>query len=902
MVRNKLAAAILSAGLLLPGFAFALGVGEYTLKSYLNQPLDLEVELIQTKDLAPEEVIATIASPEEFARVGVERVFFLSDIRFEIEQRGDGHLVVVARSTKPVTEPFLNFLMQVQWPQGRMLREYTILLDPPLYKTGVAPTAMSEPIVVLAPPPVVAAEPIVEPVTEPAVPASDVASSAVATPVLALPPADNSLPPPPSGVVAGAVEPQPVAAPTPTQALQPAAVEGEYRVQAHDTMWEIAARHRGGANVQQTMMAIQRANEGAFIKGNINLVKKGYVLRIPAETEIQQISTAEARSAFTAQNRAWRELLDSRAAALPSEGAQLEAGKTATGKRSAKKGTGAGEVTLVAPTASAKSGKAAGGKELDALQNQLAIAEEGLDKAARENKELASRLTDLGQQVKASDKLLAMKNTQIADLQKELNRLRKEKGMPPVEAPQSVTETAVAGTAAAAAESTVVPEPAADKVVEPEQSKPAKKEIKKKPEQLSDSASSSSMLLPLAGLATLLVGGIGFWFWRRKKGTAASVSTDYAIEETHEAQIAEDLAQLQDLNLGDNDASDLGDADHATTRATEGGESADPLGEADMYMAYGRFQHAADILYAALQREPERDEIRVKLADVYAEMGDTDSAREQAAAVANSKNPDIRRQAAAVLARVGGGATSATAGAAAVAEEKLPSLDDLALEFSGGKQEPVASEELSFDMPEDVAAPAAVDNALDFSLGDFSSDAGSKTGVRPKAAVDADAEEMSLDDVDFGEFTLEEEKPAAPVAAATEEFLLEDDLSLEAAGANVADEEISFAAEPAVVEESDGLTLEEEVAAAGELDLESELADLQADLADEGAGGEAAVTGGDDFDFLADSDENATKLDLARAYIDMGDAEGARDILNEVVAEGKPAQKAEAQKLLASVG
>ncbi len=888
MVRNKLAAAILSAGLLLPGFSFALGVGDYTLKSYLNQPLELEVDLIQTKDLGPEEVIATIASHEEFARVGVERVFFLSDIRFEIEQRGDGHLVVVARSTKPVTEPFLNFLMEVQWPQGRMLREYTVLLDPPLYKTGAAPTAMSEPIVVLAPPPVVAAEPVTEPVAEFAAPASDVAS-----PVLVLPPVDNSLPPPPSGVVASAVEPQPVAAATPMPALQPVAAEGEYRVQANDTMWEIAARHRGGANVQQTMMAIQRANEGAFIKGNINLVKKGYVLRIPGETEIQQISTAEARSAFATQNRAWRELLDSRAAALPSEGAQLEAGKAATVKGSAKKGTGAGEVTLVAPTASAKSGKAAGGKEFDALQNQLAIAEEGLDKSARENKELASRLADLGKQVKASDKLLAMKNTQIADLQKELNRLRKEKGMPPVEAPQSATETAAAGAAAVAAESAVVPEPAADKVVEPERPKPAKKEIiEKKPEQVS--ASGSSMLLPLAGLATLLVGGIGFWFWRRKKSAAAGVSTGYATEDTHEAQIAEDLAQLQDLNLG-NDADDLEDADHAAARA-DAGESADPLGEADMYMAYGRFQHAADILYAALQREPERDDIRVKLADVYAEMGDTDSARAQAAAVANSKNADIRRQAAAVLARVGGGATSAAAGA--VAEEKLPSLDDLALEFSGGKQEPAAGEALSFDMPEDVAAPVAVDNALDFSLADFS-DTGSKTGVRPKATLNVDAEEMSLNDVDFGEFTLDEEKPA--VAAATEEFSLEDELSLEAAGTNV-DEEISFAAEPAAAEEPAELTLEEEVAAAGELDLESELADLQADLSDEGVGGDAAITGSDDFDFLADSDENATKLDLARAYIDMGDAEGARDILNEVVAEGKPAQKAEAQKLLASVG
>ncbi|MFZ5756202.1 MAG: FimV/HubP family polar landmark protein [Pseudomonadota bacterium] len=898
MVRNKLAAAILSAGLALPGLASALGVGEYTLKSYLNQPLALEITLLQTKDLTVEEVVATLASQEAFEQAGVDRVFFLQDIRFEVEQR-NGNMVIVARTSKPVNEPFLNFLMDVQWPQGRLLREYTILLDPPVFKTGDAPTATAEPVTVSEPEPVTT--------TEAALPAI----TPVEEPVIVV---DSDLPPPPSGTVASPTYEEPAAPaqePAPSRPA-PVAQEGDYRVQANDTLWQIAAQHRGSGTVQQTMIAIQRANPEAFIQGNVNLVKKGAVLRIPGEAEVQQVSTSEANAEFASQTRAWRELLDQRGVVLPSDSATLEAGKTAGTRPAAPKSTGKGEVTLVAPSASGKGAKAGSGKEVEALQNQLAIAEEGLDKAARENKELASRLGDLDKQVKASEKLLAMKNDQIAGLQDELKKLRKEKGLPaaaeepkPAEVPE---EPAVAEAAPA------------EEPVKPAAEKPKKKP---KPEPVVEEApppapEGNSLLVPIAGGVALLAAlGGGLWFMRRQKAAAPAAAQSYA-EESHDAQVADDLAQLQDLNLG-------GSSDDDVTTIAAGGDgdsSGDPLGEADMYMAYGRFQQAADILYAALQREPERDDIRVKLAEVYAEMGDTDSAREQASSVASSGSDDVRRQAAAVLAKTGGGAAG---GGSEAAEEALPSLDDLALEFSGGKQES-AVDELSFDLDEPapaaktaktaaipaaapktakapaVSAPEPADD-LEFSLDDLDmaepASTSSTTEVRSKQALD---DALSLEDSSLDDFSFEEAKPAA----VAEEFSLDEELSFDAPAEELsleaAEEELDFNATSGVQAKLTDDVIEAAVAAPvpAAVDLESELADLQSDLKDEGVS--ASGNGGDDFDFLADSDENATKLDLAKAYIDMGDADGARDILNEVVAEGTAAQKSEAQKLLAQVG
>ncbi|MEZ1581276.1 FimV/HubP family polar landmark protein [Pseudomonas aeruginosa] len=142
MVRLRtLVRAIAAASVLTSGMAHGLGLGEITLKSALNQPLDAEIELLEVRDLGSGEVIPSLASPEEFSKAGVDRLYYLTDLKFTPVVKPNGKSVIRVTSSKPVQEPYLNFLVQVLWPNGRLLREYTVLLDPPLYSPQVAAVA-----------------------------------------------------------------------------------------------------------------------------------------------------------------------------------------------------------------------------------------------------------------------------------------------------------------------------------------------------------------------------------------------------------------------------------------------------------------------------------------------------------------------------------------------------------------------------------------------------------------------------------------------------------------------------------------------------------------------------------------------------------------------------------------
>ncbi|WP_369820516.1 FimV family protein, partial [Oleiphilus sp. HI0061] len=131
MIR-KLAFALSLLGVLIAESVFALGIGEATVTSALNQPLKAEIELVNSGDFSAEEILPGLATREEFLKANVDRVYFLSDLRFKVETNADGKLVVVLTTNKPVREPFLNFLVEVIWPSGRLLREYALLIDPPL--------------------------------------------------------------------------------------------------------------------------------------------------------------------------------------------------------------------------------------------------------------------------------------------------------------------------------------------------------------------------------------------------------------------------------------------------------------------------------------------------------------------------------------------------------------------------------------------------------------------------------------------------------------------------------------------------------------------------------------------------------------------------------------------------
>lgn len=147
MVRKLVLAVAAASALMSSNMVQALGVGEINLRSALNQPLEAEIELLQVRDLSSSEIRPLLASPDDFGKAGIERSFFLTDLTFTPVVRPDGKAVIKVTSTRPVKEPYLNFLMEVRWPSGRVLREFTLLLDPPLYQptpvTASAPVARS---------------------------------------------------------------------------------------------------------------------------------------------------------------------------------------------------------------------------------------------------------------------------------------------------------------------------------------------------------------------------------------------------------------------------------------------------------------------------------------------------------------------------------------------------------------------------------------------------------------------------------------------------------------------------------------------------------------------------------------------------------------------------------------
>lgn len=980
---RKLGIGFAALTMLAPGLASALGVGDYQLKSYLNQPFEMEVELIDARDLAPEEVLVSLAPQQEFDAVGIERSYFLTDLEFEVTLDGQGGGTLRIYSTQPVREPYLSFLVEFLWPTGRLMREYTVLLDPPSYAESLRGDSNT---------------------------ASAPSSSAVAAqpqPAASVPATQT----PPS-------EPRVVASSQTSSAPIEVVDRQEYVVQTDDTMWRIALNNRPAQSisVQQMLLAIQSLNEDAFIDGNVNLVREGTVLRMPTEEEVRRISTREALGEIAEQNREWRARLEARGIRLPTRPQMDATGRTAAADTGGDASSRAGEVTLVAPAESGSDGAASGtgtgsgaGGDSRALENELAIRDERVDQLRRQNEELSSRLNDLTQQVQTSEQLLKLRNDQIAKLQDELRKLQEAQGLAPTEpvvvepvTPTDIIEpttaqvtdapaedgaetAATADTGEMAAADAVAPgaEPEAaaaegetqaseSQVAQPVATpQPPKPVVPPAPVPQPSFIEENLMLVIAAGAAVVLLVFGGLFLAARRRRAAA----DAAVQDEDLAAYGEDEDDFFASDMGA-EGDELDDAfaeAPADSQAAAAGQ--DPLEEVDVYTAYGRHAEAVTFLKNEIHKAPERADLKVRLLEVLAEMRDVATFEREAQAFAGQ--PEVERRLPDLRAQLGIGAAGAVA-ADAASEPSLDDLEfDLASDFDSKPSKPAAEDDdatlvldsgdgLDFtaDFSDDTAAgqPAEDDMSLDFggedtltlegADGEFSLDldeeaAPAVDSARQQELDDALNVEPALnlsdssgpqeEDIDFGEIALEDaseefsevaETPSteeldlslddidfggedAPAAAPAAEEELE--LSLES------DEELSLGGEEELSLEGDddlSLSLEDE---ADELSLELETPDatVQRSAIDDLDLGGAAATDvrpaveaqpqglsldeEDDFEFLGDADENATKLDLAKAYIDMGDAEGARDILGEVLAEGNSAQQAEAKELLAQV-
>ncbi len=825
------------AGMFASGNAAALGLGDIELKSALNQPLVAEIELLSATPAELEELKVSLAAADAFAKAGIDRPLFLTKFRFNVTRNPDGQPVVMITSRKPVREPFLDFLLEVSWSRGRLLREYTVLVDPPVTMPA-APVAPQAPVTAAVPAP------------------------AVATPRVAPAPRVNHSAPPVS------------------------AAPGEYGpTRRNDTLWKVAERVRpdAGVSMEQTMLGLLRANPDAFYNNNINNLKAGYILRVPSREEMTSISRAEALREARAQYAAWR--------AARSGPADRQATPVAASK-----------LQLVAPELGEASSGTVGqtGEEaasLDALKRELVLANEAMEAQRRESEEMANRLSVLEEQIRNMQRLIQLKDDELARLQ----AMTGEQSSAGATVPEAATEEAAAGsgeesTASTDATATEAPsetgtvvavdapvtaDTAAGEAAEQGMAGPGEDVAGNDvPAPVEADVAAAAPEMPAGGgvqpepvadvqpepatpgfvdrlLANPLYLGAGagvlallaFFGLRRKRGIETEFQ-ESILQATHDEEEAESaaLSEPQSQDQAASESSLLSEFAVSDMGAIKTPGEADPLSEADVYLAYGRYQQAEELIKEALEKDPEREDINLKLLEVY------QAAQNQSAFDAHAQ---------AILARLENTDDPMWAKIAEMGRELNPDNPM----YRGGAAEVADSGATAEDLHLDIDRDIDIDN---------------ETAESPDMGVEQGQQEPAALDVDDGlEFDMDLTAGQEPQDSAA--FNPETDMPefREEAEAGASPDVEMDSVEPDAVAQDDALDFDLEGFEPGE---------------EEGIGEDARQDGE-----LADLDEVSTKLDLARAYIDMGDPDGARSILDEVMEEGNDEQKSEAQGILEQI-
>jgi pilus assembly protein FimV len=421
---------------LLAGPALALGLGQLTVKSQPGQPLLAEIPIISSDPSELEDLQARLASPDTFRRVGLQPPDMeVSGLQFAVALDARGNPVIRVTSTAPLTQPLLTFLLEVDWGEGRLVREYSALVDVP--RTVAAPLQPIQAPTV-APPNTIVRTPEVAaaPAPAPAAPVPPPTPAAVPAPAPAAPPAATAIPTP--APVAVAAAPEPVAAP-PAPAPPPS---DEYAVRAGDTLSGIAAGLRpGGYNLDQTMLALLRSNPGAFIGDNINRLKAGAVLRMPQADELSRYSTGEAAAVVRAQVAQWREARAPQQ--QPAAVARADAGRTSAantnGRAGAASATAQARLEIVPPSsgrgqAGTRSGIQAGGEGEMLRQQELQETKEALAARDAEVGDLKARVAELEKLQQQQQQLIAMKDSALAAAQQNLAKANTAAAQPATQA------------------------------------------------------------------------------------------------------------------------------------------------------------------------------------------------------------------------------------------------------------------------------------------------------------------------------------------------------------------------------------------------------------------------------------------------------------------------------------
>ena len=977
--------------LLMPLFAHALGLGKLMVRSGLDEPLNGEIELLSATSQEIKTLKSSLASRADFDSAGIELPFFLTGIKYNVVQR-DGRNFLVLSTDEPVREPFLHLLLQVEWSGGKLIREYTALLDPPQWAAGnpsdiqtpEVPGETSDADLIPDPTSTLAQAPAMETVSAPTEPATDTslpaaiepgltesapsvalesteAKAGEPAPVQEAPPIpgptetagvtetpDPAVTQSPEASVPAPLSESPVDAPvmapampepndqdftTPGSNVRAWASAWEYGpVKKGETLGQISEKLRSDKTLtsKQVMLALLRANPSAFYGKNVNNLKAGMILKVPEREEVETVSKDLATREFQAQYEVWQKYKlkvadansavtvpsedikpadQAKAPSVPAPDTQAKAGaatKSAKPVISAKKGSSTaakpakeGDDDLLKIVRSSLDEKTApegakapgvetrkdAAKEQRALTEKVATLEEAIESKQLQNKELRDRVGKMQEQVKNTSRLLELENKDMAQAQKQATDSAKLKPTPvptpEPAAPTSAPTVSPPPTESAKTEAQPVPQPQAST---PPSNLPAAKAPKARPPtalpppaeepsmltSFMEGISDNSFLLPVIAVVGVLGSGIlAVYYLRRRRASAefeesilsgGGHSTDSSsISNSTTQPGASDTSFLSDFSQGG-----MGNI-HT--------DEVDPIAEAEVYLAYGRDEQAEEILKEAVVKDPARHELKQKLLEIYHQRNDVaafETLAEELYAALEGKGGKVWDKVEEMGRKISPKNPMFRGGAPAVGGRSANTFahiqNEVALDDGGTASATSTNNSLGFEMDDMLHTPpsAARESAdsmgtgLDFDLGE-------------SAAPPATPSGLDLD------FNFQENVDHRDLASNNIDF-----------GTSAGDHEVSLdfdAPSTMPAEKDEGLSFAREVTDSAGLEFES-------------------VAGTSDADVALEEpqwDETATKLDLAKAYIDMGDAEGARSILDEVLAEGNESQKEQARDLAAQI-
>lgn len=879
---KALGVAVASALIVMSG-ADAAGLGKLTVLSSLGQPLRAEIEMTS---VAPGEVgalTAKLASAAAFRQANIDFNPALLSLRFAVEQRGDASIIRVS-SGQPINEPFIDLLLELNGGSSHLVREYTFLLDP-------ADLRMTQPAQIAAPV---------------SVPAQG-AVTAMSPPAAAAP------------LPARKAPAEKTAPSTPSARADNAGQARSYQVKKGDSLAAIATQLKpAGVSLDQMLVALYRANPDAFIDKNMNRLRAGQVLSVPDAAASTGVAPAQARSLVVAQTRDFNEYRNR----LASQAAAGAAKPAAQARQSA-----AGRITSTVEE------PAAGTEPKDRLK----LSKAGVADA----KGAAGPAASVEDQI-AKDKALADANARVKELEKNLADLQrlleiKSKNLASQQQQADGAKAATATTAATAAVVGAKPEtpaggkadagtPGADQAAgKPvpgpapavasgaKAAAPVKRPAPPLPvaePSFIDSLLDDALLLPGAGLLLVVLGALGIYSSRRKKKQKSfsdSILADSSLKAN--SLFGSTGGQSVDTNNSVFNSSYAPSASHLDTNEV------DPVAEADVYIAYGRDAQAEEILKEALRTQPERNPVRLKLLEIYANRKDLRAFELLASELygLTKGSGDEWTQAATLGLTIdpanplyaGGKLRDDVAAKAAVITAPTEPLEELDLDAllattqphsiirEPDPQEAVTVPDAEPHAESAATAPPVAD--LDFDLGDFGQGAETPAAASPAVAAAAAAEApLDFSSIDFNLDAPPSAAMAAPVAAAAETGTAVADAAFATADAAppAAQDQLGQHSAPAPAA-APAEALPAPAATSSPAELDFDLGEIHLDLGDAAAGADDGV---DPY-----SAEMSTKLDLALAYREIGDKEGARELLDEVVKSGSQQQVEKARSLLAEL-